>query len=143
LFASFADKNVGGAKPVSLVVADKTGLDAGNYVFGTALTGSATASITPALLTLSAATVFAQRGYAATTMNDIAEACADAMPPLQARAVVAGGTEGATEPALLADRPALERLAAGGEEEPPRPRYGCCYTDSAKGNPLRINSLRW
>ncbi len=50
--ASFADKNVGTAKPVSVTGISISGADAGNYTFNN--TASTTASITPASLTISA-----------------------------------------------------------------------------------------
>ena len=50
--ASFADKNVGTTKPVSVTGISVTGADAGNYTFNT--TASATADITARALTVSA-----------------------------------------------------------------------------------------
>ncbi len=50
--ASFADKNVGTAKPVSVSGISLSGADAGNYTFNT--TTTAAANITPASLTVSA-----------------------------------------------------------------------------------------
>ena len=50
--ASFADKNVGTGKPVSVIGISITGVDAGNYTFNT--TASTTANITAFALTVSA-----------------------------------------------------------------------------------------
>ncbi|MFL5330699.1 MAG: YDG domain-containing protein [Gemmataceae bacterium] len=61
--ASFADKNVGNTKPVSVSGISISGTDAGNYSFNT--TASATADITPFALTVSATGV--NRVYDSTT----------------------------------------------------------------------------
>ena len=63
--AAFNDKNVGADKPVGVSGITLTGTGAGNYTFNT--TAATTADITPAMLTITAATN--TKGYDRTTSD--------------------------------------------------------------------------
>ncbi len=92
--AAFADKNVGTAKPVALVLGGLTGADAGNYLIGTS-TATGSASITPATLNVDGATV-ANKTYDRTTAATVTS--------FALAGVVAGDSVAGSGSASFADR---------------------------------------
>ena len=91
---TFADKNVGNGKAVTVGGIVLTGADAGNYVLGSTST-SGTASITPATLTVGAATI-ADKVYDATTAATVVNVALSG--------VISGDAIGSTASAAFADK---------------------------------------